>query len=207
MFPSRLRNRWRVRTSTSFRSEDTAERPRQDPGVEAKALVPEVIELVLELLERVALAPGVAVLHLRPSREPRAYQVPQAVIGQLLRQLGHVVRLLRSRSDDGEIAAHDVDRLRQLVEMRAPQRAPEPRDARIVLGGPLVGHRAVVRPHGTELEDRQLASVTADAPLSVEQRTAVRDEVADRDERQHDTERGDSDRADDDVEQPLRASI
>ena len=52
--------------------------------VGAEALVAQVPELVLELLERIALVARVPVLHLRPPREAGPHEVAQRVEGQLL---------------------------------------------------------------------------------------------------------------------------
>ena len=47
------------------------------------------------------------------------------------------MRLLGPGPDDGELAAQDVDHLRQLVEVRAPEDATEGRDAEVLRRGPV----------------------------------------------------------------------
>ena len=81
----------------------------------------EVVEVVLQLLERVALVAGVAVLHLGPSGEAGPDQVAQLVERQLLGELVDVVRLFGAGSDHRQVAPQDVDHLRQLVEVRPAQ--------------------------------------------------------------------------------------
>ena len=51
----------------------------------AEALVAQVEEVVLQLLERVALVAGVAVLHLGPTGEAGAHEVAQVVERDLRR--------------------------------------------------------------------------------------------------------------------------
>ena len=110
---------------TSALTPDDAPRGATDDAqVEPEALVAQVEELVLELLERLGLAPRVLVLHLRPSGESRPHEVPQAVERDLPDQLLDDLGLLGAGADHREVAAQDVDNLRQLVEVRAPQEPP-----------------------------------------------------------------------------------
>ena len=123
----------------------TANGASEDTRVEAEALVAQVEELVLELLEGVALAPRVAVLHLGPASEAGADAMAQVVEGDLPGELAHVLRLLGSGADDREIAPQDVEDLGQLVEMGAAQDVAERRDPGVVLGGrSRVGKRSFV---------------------------------------------------------------
>ena len=89
---------WQTRSGrspvTALAAEDAADRAADDAQVESQALVAQVEELVLELLEGVGLVTGVAVLDLGPARQAGPHEVAQAVERDLLGQLVDVVRLL-----------------------------------------------------------------------------------------------------------------
>ena len=120
------------------------------------ALVAQVPELVLQLLERVALVAGVAVLHLRPAGQAGPHEVAQVVERQLLDQLGDVVRLLGPGADDRQVAAQDVEHLR--AARRGGCGAGAGR-TRVIRGSSRCGPRRRRarrrRPHRAELEDRE----------------------------------------------------
>src|SRR5690554_4090258 len=100
--------------------------------------MPHIPELVLQLLQGVALTTGVAVLHLRPPSEARPNQMSQRIERELRTQLIHVVRLLGTRAHHAQVAPEDVDDLRKLVEVGPAEQAAEWSDSRILLGGPPV---------------------------------------------------------------------
>src|SRR5205814_2517442 len=148
-----------------------------------EALVAEVEELVLQLLEGIRLVGAVVVLDLRPAGEAGAHEVAQPVEGDLGRELRDEMRLLRARPHEREVAAEDVPQLRYLVEVRPAQDAAEGRDPRIVeLGG--VARAVPARRHGSELEDLELTAVPPGARLTEQQRTAVAERVADEHDRE-----------------------
>ncbi len=149
----------------------------------------EVEELVLELLERLGLAPRVLILDLRPAGETRTHEVAQSVVRDLADELGDDLRLLGPRPDHGELTPQDVDDLREFVEVRAPQDPTEPRDPHVVRRSPIGGLVGRAAPHRSELEDLEGDAVPTDARLPVEQRPAVRDRIADEHEWRHQRER------------------
>src|SRR5690606_10539750 len=138
--------------------------------------------------------------------QPGPHEVAHVVERQLLLQLLDVLRLLRSRSDAGEVSSKDVDDLWQLVAVARTEHSAERRDARIVLAGPLVGQTVRARAHRSELEDPEALSVLPDAVLPVEQRSAVRDQVAQRDEGDGEGERDEADERHAEIQDPLHTS-
>src|SRR5689334_2251133 len=70
--------------SPATATEHAAQRSPDDAQIEAQALMAQVEEFVLELLERVDLGPPVVVLHLRPASQPRPDTVTQVVERDLL---------------------------------------------------------------------------------------------------------------------------
>src|SRR3954468_25015716 len=88
-----------ARRSLSLPQDDRAKRSGNDPGIEGEALVPQVPELVLQLLEGIELAGAIGVLHLRPARQAGTDEVTEVVEGNLLGELLDVLRLLGSGPD------------------------------------------------------------------------------------------------------------
>ena len=89
----------------------------------------------------------------------------------------------RARADDRHLAAQHVDEVRQLVERRAAQQAPDARDPRVALvDGQAGAHVLGAGDHRAQLEEVERAAVLADAALAVD-RAAARLEP-DRDDRQ-----------------------
>src|SRR5947207_3065899 len=103
------------------------DRQPDDLQVETDRPVLDVIEVVLDaLVERRVAAPAV---HLRPAGHARLHFVPQHVLRNAVLRLLDELRALGTRSDDRHVAAQDVPELRQLVEVRAPQKLAERRHA------------------------------------------------------------------------------
>src|SRR5262245_21818149 len=96
----------------------------------------DVEEVVLQLLCCVFDAGAVRVAHLCPAGQSGTNHVPLAVERNLLAQLLDELGPLRPGADEAHVARDDVPQLRQLVETRASDEAPDPRHARIVLLGP-----------------------------------------------------------------------
>ena len=116
-----------------------------DLQIEAEALAPQVVEVVLELLKGVTLVAGVPVLDLGPAGEAGADDVAQVVERELLHQLGNVPGLLGPGADQAQITTDDVPHLGQLVEVREPQDTSEAGDAWVLLGRPVRGARGSSR--------------------------------------------------------------
>src|SRR4051794_12930240 len=136
------------RRSSSASADDRADRSSDHSGVEAKALMTQVKELVLQLLQRVSFRAGVAVLHLRPAGQSRPYPVAEVVERDLAGELTHVMRLLGAGADDGQVATEDVHDLRQLIEMGTAHEVAERSDPRVVLTRPFIRQGVTLGSHG-----------------------------------------------------------
>src|SRR5688572_7458963 len=97
--------------------------PDQDAGVERQRPGVDVLDIELDPAFEGDVAPA---LHLPQTRDARPHAEPAHVrgIGDPL----DVTPRQRARSDQRHVATQDVPELRQLVERRPPQEAPERRD-------------------------------------------------------------------------------
>src|SRR5205085_3866222 len=111
--------------------QDRLHRLEHDHGVEQKALVLHVVEVVLQLLPCVLDGSAVGVLYLRPARKARRYQVALLVEWNLLGELLDEVRPLGARADEVHLAAEDVPELRYLVHANLAYHAADARRARV----------------------------------------------------------------------------
>ena len=106
--------------------QDDEKRTYQDLHVLAQAVVLDVLALDGQALLEVELAASVDLHGARdpgPHLEAKALRLPVAL---------HQPDLLGARADEAHVAPEDVEQLRELVEARASQEAPDARDARIV---------------------------------------------------------------------------
>src|SRR5579871_2239830 len=83
--------------------DDAPNRPADDTCVEHPALMAEIVELVLQLLESIELARTVGVLDLRPSCESWSHQMAEVVERDLLAQLRDVPGLLGPGPHEREV--------------------------------------------------------------------------------------------------------
>ncbi len=137
-----------------------------------------------------------ATVDLRPAREPgpdvEALALALVVLLDLVAERG-------TRADDAHVTAEDVPELRQLVDRRPTQEAPEPRDPRIPLVDRVPGaHRLRSHDHRPELQQLEVLAFPADAHLAVEDRPAVLELDRERGEteqraREHEPRAGDRD--------------
>src|SRR5262245_50016268 len=108
----------------------------QDPHVEPQRPVAHVEEIVLEPLPQ---ARGAAqAVHLGQAGHPRLHMLPQHVPAPVLAEPRDELRTLRAGADQGHLALEHVEKLRQLVQARPPQPAPDGGDPRVLAPGPLV---------------------------------------------------------------------
>src|SRR4030095_6990398 len=71
----------------------------QDPHIYQKTAILDVVEIVLQFLERVLVRGSVAIAELRPSGDAGLHGVALTVIGDLLTQLRYERRPLGTRAD------------------------------------------------------------------------------------------------------------
>src|SRR5271155_165473 len=137
--------------------DDGTQRASDDAKVEPQALVAQVIELVLQLLEGVQLRRPVVILDLRPPSDTRSHEVAGVVEGDYFAQLRDVSRLLRAGPDDGEIATQHVPDLRELVDVESPQHPPDGAEPVVIGFGP--ARRCLARAHRAELVNHENGTV------------------------------------------------
>src|SRR4029453_8004706 len=93
--------------------------------------MPDIIEIVFELLDCVAVALAVRIVDLSPAGDPRFYQVPEMIKrNRPLIAFGAFVPL-RARADQAHVALEDIPKLGKLVEPQFAQPTPEASDPRI----------------------------------------------------------------------------
>ena len=119
--------------------------------VEPHRAVGDPLEVVRELLGHRGL---VAAAHLREAGQPGPDDEPLPVAGQVGRELGEEDRPDRPRPDEAHVAAQHVEELRDLVELRRPQPAAEPRGL-----GARAARRAPRRGRGRAAPRRRARSV------------------------------------------------
>src|SRR6185436_8450506 len=76
----------------------------QDHQIEQKTAILDVVEIVLQFLERVFVGGPVAVAELRPSGDAGLHRVTLAVVWDFLTQLCHESRSLGTRTDEAHVA-------------------------------------------------------------------------------------------------------
>src|SRR6202051_3208873 len=148
------------------------QRARDDQQVEGNRLMLDVVQVIRELHRGPVDAAALAVVHLSPAGEAGSDREPRVVVGDALAELLDVADLLGTRPDNAHVAAEDVPRLRELVEMQATEHPPNAGDALVVHRGPV---QLLSRPrmHGAQLEDLERPPEVADAILRVEERAAI----------------------------------
>src|SRR5207245_3254443 len=109
--------------------------------------MPDVVEIVLQLLDCVLIALAVRVIHLRPPGDPRFHQMPEMIRRYLfLISLG-APDPFRAWTNQAHVALKDIPKLRQLIEPQFPQPAPSTRHAQITFAcveiGRLLSRRLV----------------------------------------------------------------
>jgi len=146
--------------------------------------VPQVEELVLELLHGIRIGRPVGVLDLCPAGEPGRTRGAGRRRGSC-RSAPHVTRLLGRGPTVERSPRRMFSTLGQLVDVRAPEPSPEASRC-VVLVRPFTPR--ITGTHGANFKMSNRRPLAADARLVVEQRAPVRDQVADqhdgRDDRQ-----------------------
>ena len=135
--------------------------------------------------------------------------VPQHVLRDAVLELLDEIGTLRPRPDDRHVAAQHVPELRQLVEIEAPQPAPDRRAARVVRRAPRrAGFVLGALVHRAELVDLERLAVEPHALLRVEHRTGRRAPDQRRDDEQAGCRQDEQRRAGNrDVDRPLEHAV
>src|SRR5215510_14227536 len=141
----------------------------QDQEVEEQRKILDVVEVVLQLLQRIFNRGAVAIPDLRPAGEPRFHGQPFHVIRDFLLEALHELRSFRPRPDEAHVTEQHIDQLRELVQTGAAEDRSHPRDARI---GFLRPHRSRallgIPTHGAELVENEDTAVLAGPRLAIE---------------------------------------
>src|SRR6266516_6613261 len=136
--------------------------------------MPDVIEVVLQLLHRVLVALAVRIIHLRPARDTRLHQVPKMIKWNRLLVSFGALAPLRAWSNQADVSFERIPKLRQLVEPKFPQPTPNRSNTTIVFSRVNVFVRIIRAPvHRSEFEKNESSSVAADSFLSEKNRTAI----------------------------------
>src|SRR5262245_48569886 len=102
--------------------EAAEERQQNDPQIEPRRPVRDVVEVILNALpQRGVAAPAV---DLRPAGDPRLDPMPGHVAGDAVRELLDEHRTFRARSYQAHVAEQNVDELRQFIERGLPKETP-----------------------------------------------------------------------------------
>src|SRR4029453_13377201 len=93
--------------------------------------MPDIIEIVFELLDGVPVALSVRIIDLSPAGDPRFYQVPE-----MIKRNGPLIAFgaffpFRGGADQAHVPLEDVPKLRKLVEPQFAQPTPEASDPRV----------------------------------------------------------------------------
>jgi O-antigen ligase len=106
---------------------DLPERPPNEPQVKPEGTAIDVGKIQCDTLFEADPPPGSRLPEASHPRDHRqSSEMPRLVDLYL-------IRYRRARTNEAHLATHDVDQLRQFVEMRSPQEAPQPGDARVGL--------------------------------------------------------------------------
>src|SRR5881275_1819480 len=95
--------------------------------------MPDVVEILLELLDRVFITLAVRIIHLRPSGDPRFYQVPEMIKRDYLLVTFGALSPFRAWADQAHVTLEDIPKLGQLIEPQSPQPVPSVHYAGIIL--------------------------------------------------------------------------
>src|SRR6059058_3685168 len=93
--------------------------------------MPDVIEIVFELLDCVPIALAVRIIDLSPASDPRFHQVPEMIKRNRFLISFDAPDPLRAWTDQAHVALEDIPKLGQLVEPQFAQPAPEASDPRV----------------------------------------------------------------------------
>src|SRR6266566_5318127 len=99
----------------------------------------DVVEIILELLDRVFIALPIRIIHLRPAGDPRFHQVPKMIKRNGLLIAFGALGPFRAWTDQAHVTLEDIPKLGQLIEPQSPQPEPSMRYARIILSRVEIG--------------------------------------------------------------------
>src|SRR5215813_8703692 len=86
--------------ASSLRPENDPQCLCEDHEVQEQAVVLDVVEIILQLLDSILDRGTIRIVNLRPPRDPGFHTVPILIKGDVLRKLVHDRGALRARSDE-----------------------------------------------------------------------------------------------------------
>src|SRR5215216_5082811 len=137
--------------------------------------MPNVIEIVLQLLHRVCITFPVRVVYLCPAGDSRFDQVPKMVKRDRLLVPFGALAPLRARTNQADVAFERVPKLRQLIESKFSQRPSDRRDTAVAFSRVDIFVCFLTAPHRSEFEKNEASPVATDPLLSEKDRPAVPD--------------------------------
>ena len=136
----------------------------QHLGIESRGKIPYIVEIVGELLESVFQIRPVGIIHLSPTRDPRADQMTEVVVGDLLIILLHQFDPLCPRSDHAHVSPQHIPKLGQLIQACLPEKTSDACHPAITLSCVALALVAADL-HCAELEEGEEFSVETDPLL------------------------------------------
>src|SRR6185312_8290463 len=144
---------------------------QENREIEQQRVVLYVVEVVLQLLERILLRRPVWIAELRPSGDAGLYAVALHVIRNALGELGDELRALRSGPHQAHLPPQHIEELRQLIQAYLPDQRPDASHAWVALLRP--PRSAVdlrVGAHAAKLEHIERPASEAHSALPIEHR-------------------------------------
>src|SRR5271165_3014710 len=131
-------------------------------------MVLDVIEVVLEFLDRFFHGPAIGIAYLRPAGQAGLDAVPNRIERNLVGEHGDERRTLWPRADKAHFALEDVKQLRQLVDARAAHEASDGCHPWVVDARPRLTVLLGILGHAAELEQREGLATVANPFLPVD---------------------------------------
>src|SRR5438477_4615271 len=170
--------------------------------------MPDVIEVVLELLHCVLVALAVGIIRLRPTGDTRFDQMPKMIKRDRLLIAFSALAPLGTRPNQADVAFECIPKLGQLIESEFSQPAPHRSHATVIFARINVFVGLVGAPaHGPEFEKNEPFAVTTNPFLPKENRFAVLYPYEHRNKHEERSAKDQCCGGGNDIEQPLQVMI
>src|SRR6266849_525374 len=160
-----------TRYLSTTREENYLDRVQQNQEIEEERKVLDVVQIVLQLLERVVDRGAVTVLDLGPAGDSRLHREPLHVVRDLPLEFVDELRPLGTRPDEAHVAEQHIEELGELVESYPTEESPHVGHARVAWLGPYRSRGPLrVVAHGAKLVEDEDAAIQTGAGLAVQDR-------------------------------------
>src|SRR4030095_11257665 len=170
--------------------------------------MPDVIEIVFELLDCVPVALSVRIINLSPAGDPRFYEVPEMIKRNCpLIAFGAFVPL-RAWADQAHVALEDIPKLRKFIQPQLAQPTSEGSDPPVAFARVnifILLRRA--QAHCSEFKNNERFLVPANPFLLKKNRTSFSDPDEQGDQREKRSANDQRNRGHDEIEQALQIMI